>query len=54
MSPTKKKLSVFLKKKYLKIVLRMRERRDLISDVTVAIIIITIIITINIIRVAYD
>ena len=32
----------------------MRERRDLISDVTVAIIIITIIITINIIRVAYD
>ena len=32
----------------------MRERRDLISDVTVAIIIITIIITITIIRVAYD
>ena len=32
----------------------MRERRDLISDVTVAIIIITIIITITIIRVTYD
>ena len=32
----------------------MRERREMISDVTVAIIIITIIITITIIRVAYD